>query len=380
LGVSPATHSHHKSRYEGPQLSTTWKILHILVLTSILLSSVPLSCGAPVELLQNGNFKNGLNGWIVDGTVFLDLESIRMIRQGSLSQTIRSPDLSFYLELSYGVRTELPSKKSFARSLVTFYVVDRQGKNAQFTIVGESYGEPGDSGWKDVRLNLLQLFRRDVGDPGNFQLSALKVAVELWFATSAVFPLPVAYFRNMSLKRVNPVKIVLSESGCRELPDRTELVISVTNVGDLDASNMVVTLASGPEIIVISGKIRFERSTLEGRTSWQLGWMLAARSSGVHPVTVRAGCDQVSAELSVAVPIAGIPQVTTTHISTVTSTLVEKPAGDQVIVVFVQMAFLVMGALLIVAIVIPLIQSRKRTELVFRLSLLRNRSIQAAFG
>ncbi len=346
----------------------------ILVLTSMLLSSVPWSFGAPVELLLNGNFKNGLDGWIVEGTAFLYLESVRIIREGSLSQIVRGPDLSFHLELSYGVRTELQSGTSFARSLITFYVVDRQGKNTQFTIVGEAHGELGDSNWKDVRLNLLELFRKDVGEPGTFQLSALKVTVELGFTTSLTFPLPVAYFRNVSLRRVNPVKILLSDGRCRELPDRTELAIYVTNAGDMDASNLVITLIPSPEIIVISEKTRFERSTLEGRTSWQLGWMLAGRSSGVHPVTIRVGCDQASAELSLGVPVPGIPQITTTHTSTMTSTLTEKQVGDQVIFVFAQTAFLVMLALLIVAIIIPIIQSRRGSELVYRLRLLRNQS------
>lgn len=347
----------------------------VLVLTLMSLSSVPCSSGAPVELLLNGSFKKGLDGWTVEGTAFLYFESVRIIREGSLSQTVNAPGLSFHLELSYGVRTEFQSRASFARSLVTFYVVDMQEKNTQFTVVGEAYRELGDSGWKDVRLNLLELFRRDVSDTGNFQLSALKVAVELGYVTSVALPLPVAYFRNISLKRVNPVRIVLSEDRCRELPDRTELVVSVTNAGDLDASNLTAILIPSSEIIVISEKTRFERPMLEGRTSWQLSWMLAARSSGVHPVTVRVSYDQGSAELSLGVPVPGIPQIRTTYTSTLasgfTSTLTMNLVTDQVMNVFVQAAFIVMVVLLIVAVVLPVAQSRKGAELVYRLRLLR---------
>jgi len=369
---------HLRLPYRGLQLPTTRKIFRILVLTSILLSSVLPSFGGPVELLQNGSFKNGLDGWIVEGTVFPDTESVRIMRLGSLSQVVRSPDLSFYLELSYGVRTDFPSKVSFARSLVTFYLVDRQRKDTQFTIVGDTQGGLGDSGWKDVRLNLLQLFRNDIGDPGNFQLSALKVRMELGFTTYVSFPLPVVYFRNISLRRANPAKILLTESGRRELPDRTELTISLTNVGDINASNLVVTLIPSADIMVISEMTRFERPALEGRTSWQLSWMLGARSSGVHPVTVRAGCDQGSAELSLSVPVPAFPQITITHTSTVTSTLTTEQVTEQVNIIFTQIAILVLVILLTAAILIPIIRKRRGTGLIYRLRVLPDQSTQFA--
>jgi len=369
---------HLRLPYGGLQLRMTRKICCILVLSSVLLSSVLPSLGAPVELLQNGSFKNGLDGWIVEGRVFLNMESVRVMRLGSLSQVVGSPDLSFYLELSYSVRTDLPSKASFARSLVTFYVVDRQKRDTHFTIVGDTHGGLGDSGWKDVRLNLLQLFRNDIGDPGNFQLSALKVTMELGFTTYVTFPLPVAYFRNISLRRVNPVKILLSESGRRELPDKTELITSLTNAGDVDASNLVVTLIPGADIIVISEATRFERPTLEGRTSWQLSWMLAARSSGVHPVVIKAGCDQGSAELSLSVPIQALPQITTTHTSTVTSTLTIDHATQQVNIMFTQIALVVLVILLTAAILIPMFRRRRGPKLIYRLRTLPNQSTQFA--
>jgi len=337
-----------------------------LVMTLILFSSIPLSLGAPVELLVNGNFKNGLEGWNAEGTVFLDRESIKIQREGSLSQIVQRPDLSFYLEFSYGVRTELPTYAYFARSLVTFYVVDREKKDTHFTIVGESHVELGSSDWKNVKLDLLKLFKRSVGDPENFQLTALKIALELGF-TTPLRPPAVAFFRNISLKRVNPVRILIHEIKWRELPDRTELVVSVTNVGDSDASNLVVTLTSSPETIVIFGRNMFNRSALEGCSSWQLSWMLAARSSGVHWVTVKASCDHGAAELSICVPVPGIPQVTTTQTTTVTTI---PHASDEVIFVFVQLTFLVMVALLIGLIVIPIILSRRGAEVVYRLRLL----------
>lgn len=345
-------------------MSAVRKIFLTMLLTLILLSSAPSSFGSPVELLRNGNFRNGLDGWKAEGVAVLDQESIKLVREGSLSQIVERPDLSFYLELSYGVRTELPSKTYFARSLVTFYVIDRQKKSDRFTVVGEAHRELGNSGWKDFKLNLLNRFVRDVGDPESFQLVALKVALELGFNTS-VPPPAVACFRNISLKRVNPVRILLHEGRWREMPDRTELLVSLTNVGDMDAFNLVVTLVSGPEIMVISERSTFDRSTLEGGASWQLSWMLAARSSGAHPVTIRVACDQARGELSLSVPVAGIPQVTTTQTSTMT---VEKEQlTKDVLVVFAQIAFLVMIVFVVFAIVIPMILSRRRGEVVFRL-------------
>jgi len=193
---------------------------------------------------------------------------------------------------------------------------------------------------------------------------ALKVALELGFNTSVPPPV-VACFRNISLKRINPARILLHEGRWSEMPDRTELLVSLTNVGDVDASNLVVTLVSGLEIMVISGISTFDRSTSEGGASWQLSWMLAARSSGVHPVTIRVACDQERAELSLSVPVAGIPQVTTTQTSTMT---VEKEqATKDVLVVFAQIAFLVMIAFAVFAIVMPIVLSQRRSEVVFRL-------------
>ncbi len=359
---------------EGPEFSLVRKIFLTMLLTLILLSSVPCSLGSPVELLRNGNFKNGLDGWKTEGVAFLDEESIKMVREGSLSQIVERPDLSLYLELSYGVRTELPSKTYFARSLVTFYVIDRQKKNSRFTIVGEAHQELGNSRWKEFKLSLLKRFLRDVGDPESFQLVALKVALELGFNTS-VPPPAVACFRNISLKRVNPARILLHEGRWREMLDRTELLISLTNVGDMDASNLVVTLISGPEILVISERSAFDRSTLEGGASWQLSWMLATRLSGVHSVTITVASDQTGAELSLSVPVAGIPRMTATQTSTITVEK-EQPTKD-VLVVFAQIAFLVMVAFVVFAMVIPIILSRRGREVVFRLRLTRNHATQA---
>jgi len=355
--------------------TTTRKVLCLLVLPLAFLFLVPSSFGAPVELLVNGNFKNGLEGWRMDGMGCLDGESIRIVREGSLSQAVRRPDLSFYLELSYSVRTELVSKVYFARSVVTFYVIDRERKDSRFTIVGDAYVELGNSDWRDVRLNLRELFRRDVGNPESFQLVALTVSMELGFTASVPAP-SAAYFRNISLKRVNPVRILLTRSEGTQVPDRTELVVLVTNVGDLDASNLVATVIPTPEIVVISGSTTFQRPQLDGGTSWRLSWMLVGRSPGTHPVTIRVGSDQAEAELSLSVSMPGTPQITTTQTFTMT---VERTA-EQVVVLFVQIAFLVMAALLIVAVILPIVQSRRGTEVVYRLRVLRKRSIQIAFG
>lgn len=339
--------------------------IHTLALSSILLSCVPCSNAAPLELLQNGSFKNGLAGWTVQGIAFYDGETIKITREGSLSQTVRRPDLSFYLELSYSLRTELPSQVHFARSLVTFYVVDRNGKANNFTVVGERHGELGDSGWKETRLSLLQLFRKEIGDLTDFQLSAIKIAIELGF-TAPVPPPAAASIRNVSLRRVNPVRILLNENLRRQLADRTELVVSATNVGDIDASNLVATLVLPPQVVLISENTVIVRSMLEGGASWQLNWMLAAKSSGTHPITVKVSSDHGGTELSLSVPIPGMPQVTTTQTTKVTVERTGEQA-DQVIVGFLVTAFLVFLAFLILAIGLPILQRRRGTEVVYRL-------------
>jgi hypothetical protein len=335
----------------------------------MLLSSVPCPIAAPVELLQNGNFKKGLDGWTVQGVVFLEGENVKITREGSLSQIVRRPDLSFYLELSYNLRTELPSVLYFARSLVTFDVIDRNGNPSSFTIIGETRGELGDSGWKETRLSLSQLFKKEIGDPLDFQLLALKIAIELGF--TAPVPTPAAAsLRSVSLRRVNPVRILLNENARKQLGDRTELVVSATNVGDMNASNIVAGLVLPPEVIVISENVAFARSILEGGASWQLNWMLAAKTSGTYPVTIKVNSDQAGTELSLSIPIPGMPQLTTTQITTTTAQRTSDQA-DQTIVVFLMTALLVFVAFLILAIVLPLVQSRRGTEVVYRLRLFR---------
>jgi len=253
----------------------------------------------------------------------------------------------------------------FARSLVTFYVVDRNGKANNFTVVGERHGKLGDSGWKETRLSLLQLFRKEIGDLTDFQLSAIKIAIELGF-TAPVPPPAAASIRNVSLRRVNPVRILLNENLRRQLADRTELVVSATNVGDIDASNLVATLVLPPQVVLISENTVIVRSMLEGGASWQLNWMLAAKSSGTHPITVKVSSDHGGTELSLSVPIPGMPQVTTTQTTKVTVERTGEQA-DQVIVGFLVTAFLVFLAFLILAIGLPILQRRRGTEVVYRL-------------
>jgi len=343
--------------------------IHALILASMLLSSVPCLIAAPVELLQNGNFKKGLDGWTVQGVVFLEGEIVKITREGSLSQIVRRPDLSFYLELSYNLRTELPSQVYFVRSLVTFDVIDRTGKASSFTVIGERRGDLGDSGWRETRLGLSQLFKKEIGDLVNFQLLALKIAVELGF--TAPVPTPAtASLRSISLRRVNPARILLNENARKQLGDRTELVVSATNVGDMNASNIVAALVLPPEVIVISENVAFVRSILEGGASWQLNWMVAAKASGTYPVTVKVNSDQGGTELSLSIPIPGMPQLTTTQITTTTLQRTSNQA-DQTIVVFLMTAFLVFVAFLILAIVLPLVQNRGGTEVVYRLRLIR---------
>jgi hypothetical protein len=335
----------------------------------MLFPSVPSSFAAPVELLQNGSFKNGLEGWTKEGMAFVDGEDVRIVREGSLSQIVRRPDLSFHLELAYNLRTELPSQAYFARSLVTFYLVGRNGKSNNFTIVGERHSELGDSGWKETRLSLLQLFKREIGDQADFQLLALRVTIELGFTISA-HPPGVASLRNVSLRRVNPARILL-QSALVELPDRTELIVTATNVGDMNASNIIATMIPPPETIVISRNVVFLRSTLEGGASWQLSWVLAAKSSGVRPITIKVSCDQTGTELSLGVPLPGIPYVTTPQATTVTVERVTDQVNEAVLV-FLLTALLVLLAFLILTIVLPIAQSRKGTDSVYRFGPLRS--------
>jgi len=346
------------------------KAFYMLVLAWMMLASTVPSFGGPVELLQNGDFRDGLREWKIEGVAFLDAEGVKILREGLLSQTVRRPDLSFYLELSYSVRKELPSNAYFARSVITFYTNDSKGKGLNFTVIGQTHGELGISSWKDIKLNLFQLFKSSAADPESFHLTALKVTLELGFTVS-VPPPAVAYFRNISLKRANPTKILIQESGQKVLSDRTELAISVTNVGDIDASNLIATLNLPSDTVIISEKTSFSRETLEGGARWILNWMLISKSSGMHPVTVRVVSDQGEVELSLRLSIGGIPPgMTTETVTTTMRTTVEKIA-DQVIVMFSQAAFIVFVVFLIIVIIIPMIRGRRTVEVVYRLGTVR---------
>ncbi len=89
-------------------------------------------------------------------------------------------------------------------------------------------------------------------------------------------------------------------------------------------------------------------------------------------ITVKVNSDQAGTELSLSIPIPGMPQLTTTRITTTTVQRTSDQA-DQTIVVFLMTAFLVFVAFLILAIVLPLVQSQSRrgTEVVYRLRLFR---------
>jgi len=164
------------------------KAFYTLILAWMMLAStVPSFCG-PIELLQNGDFRNGLREWKNEGVAFLDAECVKILREGSLSQSVRRPDLSFCLELSYSVRTELLSSTYFARSVITFYTNDSKGKGLNFTVIGQTHEELEISSWKDIKLNLFQLFKRSAADPENFHLAALKVTLEIGFTISVPPP------------------------------------------------------------------------------------------------------------------------------------------------------------------------------------------------
>lgn len=351
----------------------TRKAFYALILAWIVLTTtVPSFCG-PVELLQNGDFREGLREWRVEGIVFLDAESVKILREGSLSQTVQRPDISFHLELSYGVHIELPSKAYSARSVITFYTNDSKRRGVNFRVIGQIHEETGISDWKDVRLDLFQLFKTSAADPQSFNLTALKVTLELGFSVS-VPPDAIAYFRRVSLRRVNPTKILIQESGRKILSDRTELSISAKNAGDLDASNLTATLDLSPNTVITSQK-SFSRGTLEGGASWTLSWMLTPKSSGTHLVTVRVVSDQGEAELSLRLPMALITQTVTTGTPTTEMRSTAEKNTDQIIVMFSQVAFIVLVAVLAMIIVIPIVHNRRNVEVVYRLEAVRRLSI-----
>jgi len=288
-----------------------------LCIVAGLSSTVRSTYGGPYKLLVNGSFVNGLRGWTSEGLVYLEQG------YGSISQTIERQDLSLFLELSYEVCTVfriVGSPTSYARSIITYHVADAQGRVEEFTVVGKRHEELGGGfpNFQSVRIDLRELFHKSIGLDQTYSLRKVKVALELGFHIFAPF-VSSAYFKNVSLKRCNPAKLVVQQHH-NELVDRTELFATVANSGDLDASNLIVRLDVSADLQVVSQPVIFQRSLLEGRSSWQVSWIVSARSSGSYPITIHAMADQAEAQLSALVPVRAPQPVTTqTTIQTVTS-------------------------------------------------------------
>ena len=216
-----------------------------LCVAASLSSVVCCTSGAPYELLANGNFVNGLRGWTSEGLVYLEQGYVRIDRYGSISQTVERQDLSLFLELSYDICTVfrvVASPASYARSVVTYYVTDQQGRAEEFAIVGKRHEEfsRGFPEFQTVRIDLSGLFYSRVGRNQTYSVKKVKVALELGFYIFAPYVASV-YFRNVSLKRCNPVKLAVQQDHV-EFVNRTEFSATIANLGDLDAFNLVVRL------------------------------------------------------------------------------------------------------------------------------------------
>ena len=271
-----------------------------------------------MELVTNGNFSEGLKGWTTQGGVSLQGSNVVIMHDGEISQTIERQDLSFFLELSYEVRAILYNPTASASSLITYYVADPVGRTDEIQIVTHAQKETQGS-FGLVKVNLLSLFRQNVGVAESLRLTKVKITLKLTFQGLPFGVSPsIVYFRNVSLKRMNPVKLVLEQS-YKELRDQTELSVSITNVGDLDASNIVASLDLSSELSIASEKKVFQRSVLEGGSSWQVAWTLTSRSSGTYSVTVKVGSDQTEVRLPVRIPIQKPQQAVTTQAVATTS-------------------------------------------------------------
>lgn len=319
--------------------------------------------GRPLELLVNGSFLNGLQGWTSLGLVYPEKGYVRIDRYGSITQTVERQDLSPFLELSYEVCTVfrvLGSHTSYARSIITYYVADTQGSVEEFAIVGKYHDELGGSfpNFQTVKIDLWELFHRNIGLDQACSLKKVKVTLELGFNVNPPYTAS-AYFKNVSMKRCNPVKLVVHQH-YSEFPDRTEFFATIMNLGDLDAFDLSVRLDLSADVLVISEPITFERYSLEGGSSWQVSWVISARYSGNHSITVHVKADQTGTELSTSIPVRSPrPTTTQTAIQTVTSI---QTVTTKIIALSVDLLVLIilMAGVVVAAVIYAHSRQRKR--------------------
>jgi len=252
------------------------------------------------------------------GGVSLQGNNVVIMHDGEISQTIERQDLSFFLELGYELRTILYNPTASASSLVTYYVADPTGRVDEISIVGHEQTETL-SYFVTVKVNLSSLFSQNVGSAENLRLARMKITLKLtfqgpWFGISP----SMAYFRNVSLKRMNPAKFTL-EQRCKESNSQAELSVTITNIGDLDASNIVASLDLPPELSIISEKKAFQESVLKGGSSWQIAWTVSSKFSGEYSVTVKVNSDQTENRLPLQIQIQRPQQTITTQTATTTS-------------------------------------------------------------
>ncbi len=100
-----------------------------------------------VELLVNGSFRNGLAGWDVRGTVYVEETGAHLRGLGgittAISQTIARSDLSSSLVLSYRITTVFPRGEGGPYAKVSVIAYDF--KDTAISLYSEKYGKNVDN-------------------------------------------------------------------------------------------------------------------------------------------------------------------------------------------------------------------------------------------
>jgi energy-converting hydrogenase Eha subunit A/predicted component of type VI protein secretion system len=337
--------------------------MHHRVLAALfLISTLPFivsSHAAPVELLVNGDFAAGIKGWTAMGGANVQGRQAVIVHEGGISQTVERPDLSFFLELSYEIQAVLYNPTSYAGSWITCFFVDQAGKSGEISVVGYEQRET-DSSFRVIKVRLIDLVYGQVENPETLRMSKVVISLRLAFQGLPLSSSPsVASFRSVSLKRVNPVKFTLKES-CSEFEDRTELNLGITNMGDLDATNVIVSLDLAPSLLIVSEKPVFERALLEAGTTWKVSWTLKSRLPGrqQYSITIRIRDDQAETELPIAITVIGPRSSTATTSATSTSQRSDRTEINGMLELVVAA---IGGTVVALLIGIPILRRRRRS-------------------